>query len=129
MLLGLLKEGWHFVSDDTVPVTAQHCFIPFTRPVGIRQATLQRTPWLAPFMSKAKKFDTPTGITAALHPRDFGAAISSAMPAWVWTVIVESSEDFDVEKLGPCTIKISFDVRTHLAQAQEAILVLVEGRQ
>lgn len=126
LLLQLLHQGWSFVADDTVPIDADGRLLSFTRPIGIREATLSRAPWLQKHLKNAVKFNTPTGLTTALHPRDLSSTITDIRPAWEWTVILRRSIDFQVTQLGTKTIQIDYDVANHTPAAASAVQCLVK---
>lgn len=129
LLLELLQRGWGFVADDTVLVSENHTLYPFTRPIGVRQATAARSQWLTTYLEKAPAFETPTGITRMVHAKDLGAWVPKRDIPWGWTALVVPSDSFFTTQLGPSTIEMKLDISRHLKSAVEAITNFVGNEQ
>ncbi|MGG5170898.1 hypothetical protein ACQR35_01805 [Pseudarthrobacter sp. J1738] len=129
ILLELLRRGWGFIADDTVLVSENNTLCPFTRPIGIRQATADRSPWLTKYLDKSPAFETPTGITRMVHAKDLGAWVPESETPWSWTVLLVPSGSFSTIQLGPSTIEMNLDISTHLNLAVEAITDFVGDEQ
>jgi hypothetical protein len=66
-------------------------------------------------------FETPTGVTRALHASDFGARVRDDESKWRWTVMLASSPQFESRRVGDSTLSLSFDIASHLKEVVEAI--------
>lgn len=125
LLLGLLNLGWDFVTDDTLVVEQGNCILRYSRPVGVRERTLQHFPWLLKNCETGKTFTTPTGVTHAIHPTDLGFSLAPERTLWRWTVTLHRSQEFAVEQCGPYTLRISMDIELHRRQTLRAIADLI----
>lgn len=121
LLLALLQRGWSFITDDTAVIDSDSMLLRYFRPIGIRERLFTANPWLANHVDHAPTFDTPTGVTHAVHPRDLGVPLAPERTTWQWTVQMTPGEDFHTDILGPQTMRLQFSVDNHLPQAVDAI--------
>jgi len=121
ILLELLREGWEFVTDDTLVVRDGHLVLRYCRPIGVRSQALRHLPWLQQHLGKARDFHTQTGVTHAIHPYDLGISPAPEETSWMWTVILRKSDTFAVHRCGESTVRMNLDVDRHLEQAVAAV--------
>lgn len=122
LLLSLLREGWEFLSDDVVLVASDHRITPFTRPIGVREQTLERLPWLKELVPLGRRFTTASGETVAIHPKQI---VPNQVPLvdrrWQSTVVVQNCRSFSWTQMGPTTFKRGWDPGEHLVRALDQL--------
>ncbi len=89
LMLSLLRRGWAFMSDDTLPIDARNHVLKFTRPIGLRERTAKLLGLGPEAFASATRFHTPTGVTRVVHPRDLRCRIGPDQAEWTWTVTLE----------------------------------------
>jgi hypothetical protein len=120
LLLTLLKRGWRFITDDTAVVTRSSTLLRYCRPIGVREETLQREPWLRAAVSISPQFQTFTGTTHAVNPRALHAPLAPDETPWDWTVQLHSAATFEVSTIKQ-TMSVQFDVAEHSDLVADAI--------
>lgn len=127
ILLELLREGWEFVTDDTLVIQDGRLILRYCRPIGVRSRTLRRLSWLRQHLDKARRFNTPTGVTHAVHPYDLGVPLAAEETPWIWTVLLHRSNTFAVHPRGENTLRIDLNVDRHLEKAVRSVTEWVKG--
>ncbi|MGW1176147.1 hypothetical protein ACWD4P_20820 [Kitasatospora sp. NPDC002543] len=117
LLLELLRTGWGFVSDDTVPIERERRLLSYRRPIGVRERTLGVHPWLRPFLAAAPSFRTPTGTTWAVHPAALPVRRAPQRTEWSWTVVLSPAAEFELHRIGEHSWRLAFDPARHARQA------------
>lgn len=129
LLLELLHRGWGFVCDDTALIEARHTTLTYSRPIGIRERTLEIHPWLAAHISRTPSFRTPTGTTWAVHPNLLLSRRAPARTAWTWTARLAPSARYAFTRQSDSEWSIAMDPALHIHRAAADLsAALIEDR-
>ncbi|MDH6133715.1 hypothetical protein P3T37_003113 [Kitasatospora sp. MAA4] len=128
LLLELLRNGWSFVCDDTVPVEDERWLLSYSRPIGVRERTLDVHPRVRDHLAGAPGFGTPTGTTWAVHPALLPVRRAAERTAWAWTVTLAPSSDYRLTRLADRHWAVAFDPARHTRQAAAELSAALTGK-
>ncbi|PZF02823.1 hypothetical protein DEJ01_09865 [Curtobacterium sp. MCLR17_040] len=126
LLIALMRRGWGFLSDDTVPIDAAGRALPFTRPIGIRQRTAERLGISIAEHADAPRYATSLGTTLSIHPAELGWQIAQRA-AVRWVVTLQPSGSFNAGTAANGNLRIELDIEQHETEAIRAIEEFCRG--
>jgi hypothetical protein len=121
-LVGLLRAGWRFVSDDLLVTNLRRpgALHYYGRPVGVRERSLPLLPWLDPaVLAGAPRIPTRWGSTWMVRPEQLGRCASAAETLTLaWRLDLSRSADFTVAAAGRTT-RVGWDPQRHAGRLAE----------
>jgi hypothetical protein len=113
-LLSLLTAGWRFMSDDVVPIDSSRHAHRYTRPMNIRERTLQAFPEIAQAVRLTSVVaDTLTGTTFMARPTDLGFSLGPESAPIAGSLRLSLASRFEVVQTGENELSVRWNPQHH----------------